>query len=75
MALRSLSNKRAFSFLNIAGLAVGMAASLLLFLVIGNETSYDKYHDKEDRVYSIFDRRSCGILLNEQMAVGVSLKK
>ena len=52
-ALRSLWNKRAFSFLNIAGLAVGMAASVLLFLVIRNETSYDNYHSKKDRVYRV----------------------
>ena len=51
--LRSLWNKRAFSLLNIAGLAVGMAASLLLFLVIRNETSYDNYHAKKDRVYRV----------------------
>jgi len=52
-ALRSLWNKRAFSFLNIAGLAVGMAASVLLFLVIRNETSYDNYHSKKDRVFRV----------------------
>ncbi len=52
-ALRSLWNKRAFSFLNIAGLAVGMAASVLLFLVIRNEISYDSHHSKKDRVYRV----------------------
>lgn len=52
-ALRSLWNKRAFSFLNIAGLGTGIAASLLLFLVIRNETSYDNYHAKKDRIYRV----------------------
>ena len=52
-ALRSIWNKKSFSILNIAGLAVGMAASVLLFLVIRNETNYDNYHDKKDRIYRI----------------------
>ena len=52
-ALRSIWNKRSFSILNIAGLAVGMAASVLLFLVILNETSYDNYHGKKDRIYRV----------------------
>jgi putative ABC transport system permease protein len=51
--LRSFWNKRAFSFLNIGGLAVGLAASILLFLVIKNETSYDTYHSKKDRIYRV----------------------
>jgi putative ABC transport system permease protein len=53
IAFRSLWRKRAFSFLNIAGLAVGIAASLLLFLVIKNEMSYDRYHLKADRIYRV----------------------
>jgi putative ABC transport system permease protein len=53
IAFRSLWRKRAFSFLNIAGLAVGIAASLLIFLVIKNELSYDDYHVNKDRIYRV----------------------
>ena len=52
-AFRSLLNKRSFSVLNIAGLAVGIAATLLLFLVIQNEVSYDNYQSKKDRIYRV----------------------
>jgi predicted permease len=53
IAYRSLWRKRAFSFLNIAGLAVGIAASLLIFLIIRNEMSYDRYHANARRIYRV----------------------
>jgi predicted permease len=52
-ALRSLWNKKSFSVLNIMGLAVGIAASILIFLIIRNELSYDKYQSKRDRIYRV----------------------
>ncbi|EOZ98765.1 putative FtsX-related transmembrane transport protein [Indibacter alkaliphilus LW1] len=39
--------------INILGLSVGMAASILIFLFVQHELSYDKYHDKSDRIYRI----------------------
>jgi hypothetical protein len=39
--------------LNILGLAIGLAASVLIFLVIRWETSYDSYHPNKDRVYRV----------------------
>jgi putative ABC transport system permease protein len=50
---RALLKNKSFSFINIAGLAVGIAASLLIFIVIYNETSYDNYHIKKDRIYRV----------------------
>jgi hypothetical protein len=35
------------------GLAIGIAASILIFLIIRNELSYDKYQSKRDRVYRV----------------------
>ena len=52
-ALRSIWNKKSFSILNIMGLAVGIAASILIFLIIRNELSYDKYQSKRDRIYRV----------------------
>jgi predicted permease len=52
-AFRNLWKRKSFSLLNIAGLAVGIAASLLIFLVIQNEFSYDRYHTKKDRIYRV----------------------
>jgi putative ABC transport system permease protein len=53
IAFRNLWRKRGFSLLNISGLAVGIAASLLLFLVIHYETSYDGWQSKKDRIYRV----------------------
>ncbi len=52
-AFRFLWKHKSFSLLNIVGLAVGIAASLLIFLVISNETSFDMYHPDVDRLYRV----------------------
>lgn len=51
LSARSLWRNRSFSLLNIMGLAIGIGASLLIFLVIRNEMSYDTYHSKRDRIF------------------------
>ncbi|MEP7141463.1 MAG: ABC transporter permease [Ferruginibacter sp.] len=53
MALRNLWRHKAFSFINITGLAVGMAACFLIFLYVRFETSYDNFHTKADRIYRV----------------------
>lgn len=50
-ALRNLGKNKGFSFINIAGLAVGMACCLLILLYIQDELSYDRYHENADRIY------------------------
>lgn len=52
-AVRVLWKRKSFSIINIMGLAIGIAASLLIFLVIKNEYSYDRYQKKFDRIYRI----------------------
>jgi putative ABC transport system permease protein len=53
VAVRNLLKHKGYAFINILGLAVGMAASVLIFLYITNEMSYDKFHIKADRTYRI----------------------
>jgi putative ABC transport system permease protein len=53
IAFRGLWRKRTFSFINIMGLAVGIAACLVLFLLIRRELSFDTFHTKRDRVYRV----------------------
>src|SRR5450631_3616528 len=55
---RGLWRKKTFSFLNILGLAVGIAVSLLIFLVIHYETSYDAYNSRLDRIYRVVTEHS-----------------
>jgi len=49
-AYRNLLRHKAYAALNITGLAIGMAASLLLFLIIRYELSYDKFQPDYDRI-------------------------
>jgi putative ABC transport system permease protein len=58
IAARNLWRKRGFSILNITGLAVGIAASLLIFLVIHYETSYDAYQANGKRIYRVVTTHS-----------------
>ncbi|WP_347156919.1 ABC transporter permease [Pontibacter chitinilyticus] len=55
-AFRSLLRNKSYSFLNIAGLALGITCSVLLFLVIKYELSYDTFHSKADRIYRVDTR-------------------
>jgi putative ABC transport system permease protein len=52
-AFRNLWKRRAFSLINILGLAVGMTASFLIFLYVRFEVSYDSFHSKADRIYRL----------------------
>lgn len=56
IAWRNLIRNKGFSFINISGLAIGMAAAILIFLWIGNEMSYDQFHEKKDRIYEAWNR-------------------
>lgn len=53
IAFRNLWNNKGYSAINIFGLAVGLAACLLITLYVIDELSYDRYNDKADRIYRI----------------------
>ncbi|MFB3133916.1 MAG: ABC transporter permease [Rhodothermales bacterium] len=53
ISLRNLKKQKGYSFINITGLAVGMACCLLIALFVRDELSYDRYHDHADRVFRI----------------------
>ncbi|SDH20120.1 ABC transporter permease [Mucilaginibacter gossypii] len=50
IAWRNLKRNKIYTTINITGLSVGIAACLLIFLVIKYETSFDDYHQKRDRI-------------------------
>ncbi|GAB3494768.1 ABC transporter permease [Spirosoma knui] len=51
IAFRNLWRHKAFTAINIVGLAVGLATCLLIVLFVLHELSYDRYHANADRVY------------------------
>jgi len=51
IAWRNLRRHKGFSFINISGLAIGIACCILIFLYINDELSYDKYHKNAARIF------------------------
>jgi len=56
IAWRNLLRNKGFSFINIFGLAVGMASTILILLWIQNEISHERFHQKLDRIYTLNNR-------------------
>ncbi|MFC0771782.1 ABC transporter permease [Terrimonas alba] len=52
-AWRNLTRQKVFSFINISGLALSLTAVWLIALYIADELSYDRYHEKENRIYRL----------------------
>lgn len=52
-AWRSLTKKKGFSAINITGLAIGMAAALLILTYVAFEYSYDDIHRNQDRIFRV----------------------
>jgi putative ABC transport system permease protein len=53
IAFRNLLKHKAFSFINITGVAIGLACFLLIALYVRDEVSYDQFHSKADRIYRV----------------------
>ena len=53
VAFRNLFRKFGYAFINIAGLSIGLACSILIFLYVVNELTYDRFHEKADQIYRI----------------------
>jgi putative ABC transport system permease protein len=52
-ALRSLKKNRAFTAINVLGLALGFTAALLIVFYVTDELSYDRYNVNADRIYRV----------------------
>jgi len=53
IAWRNLVRQRLYSIINITGLAVGLAVCMLIMLYVAHEHSYDRFHKKGDRIYTL----------------------
>ena len=52
-AVRHIRKHSGYSILNILGLTLGIASALFLIIYVSDELSYDKYHEKGDRIYRV----------------------
>jgi len=66
IAIRNIKKHKAYSFINIAGLTVGMACTILILLWVQDELNYDQFHEKANRIYRICSRINVGNTLIDQ---------
>ena len=52
-AFRSLIRNRNYTIINIAGLAVGIAVCMMIFIIIQFQTSFDNFHSRKERIYRV----------------------
>jgi putative ABC transport system permease protein len=61
IVLRNMAKQKTFTFINIAGLAVGMACTILIMLWVQDEINYDRFHKNADDIYTVvMDWKSFG---------------
>jgi putative ABC transport system permease protein len=53
MALRIMLRQKAYSFINVIGLSVGIAATLLITIYVADEVSYDRFQKTPEQVYRV----------------------
>ena len=63
-AFRNLARNKIYSFINIAGLSIGLACAMLIMLYVKDEVSFDRFHKNANNIYRIA-RKSNG---NNEMA-------
>jgi putative ABC transport system permease protein len=52
-ALRNIKRHKSHSIINLAGMAVGLSATILIYTFVSHELGYDKFHENHDRVYRL----------------------
>ncbi len=72
IAFRNLAKNRISSIVNILGLAIGMAAFVLIIQYVRFELSYDNFHEKEDVIYRVQQDRYNKGEITTQWAAGCS---
>ena len=53
IGFRNIKKYKAYSFINILGLSVGIASCILIMMYVKHELSYDNFHEKADRIYRL----------------------
>jgi putative ABC transport system permease protein len=56
-ALRNLARNKVYSFINIAGLSLGLACAMLIMLYVKDEVSFDRFHKDVNNIYRIVSQR------------------
>ena len=66
IALRNLKRRKAYAFINVLGLAMGIACAILIFTLVKHHLSFDTFHTQADRIYRITtELQAEGVTYNE----------
>jgi putative ABC transport system permease protein len=63
VAFRSLNRHRLYSLINILGLSIGLAAFFLIGLFVRQEQSFDRFHDKAERIFRVVQEQPTNMYL------------
>ena len=63
IALRNILRQKGYSFINIAGLTLGLACFILIGLWVRDELSFDRFHEKKARIYRVLNKVPSGDLI------------
>jgi len=76
--VRNLRRGGFYTAINIVGLAIGMAAAVLLFIWVYNQWSYDRFHPKAKEIYQVWSRNKVAGVINcwqaTSLVIGPALK-
>ena len=75
IAFRIIRKQKGFSFINITGLAVGMACCVLIFLWVQDELSYDRYHENSKELFRVSIRQEGSWLTSSPWALAPILNQ
>src|ERR1700761_1151671 len=73
IAWRNLQKNKLYSFINIGGLAIGMAVSFMLLLYVYNEFSFDKFNVNSARLYQVYMNQKNNDVINTGITSPVPL--
>jgi putative ABC transport system permease protein len=73
VAWRNLIKNKTHTFINVAGLSVGMAVAMLIGLWIWDELSYDKYHANHDKIVRVMQHQTLNGETGSQVAMPIPL--
>jgi putative ABC transport system permease protein len=69
---RNMKRQKGYTFINMVGLAVGIACTILILLWVQDELSFDRFHEKADRIYRVvFSSSDDGLPTNANGSFGV----
>ncbi len=76
IAWRTIRRHKGYSLINITGLAIGLACFILIGLWVKDELSFDRFHQKKDRIYRVLNRTQDGqSIYSITYALGPALKE